>query len=124
MLKEHLRRLFASQAEIEADDERIEVLKHGTQPVESCQARHRALVSGVIRSVTYAPAGGAPALVAELYDGSGRIDLVWLGRRQIVGISPGRRLIAEGMVCPPDSGQAHPQIFNPSYRLLAAQDVA
>ncbi|MBZ2195657.1 OB-fold nucleic acid binding domain-containing protein [Occultella gossypii] len=112
-------RLTASQAELEADDERLEVRRRGTQPVGRCHARSRATVSGVVRAVTFAPAAAGPALVAELYDGSGSLDLVWLGRREIPGIEPGRRLVAEGMITSADFGRTHATMFNPEYRLLA-----
>ncbi|MBK5249245.1 MAG: OB-fold nucleic acid binding domain-containing protein [Actinomycetales bacterium] len=117
--REKLDELFASQAEIEAVDEREEALRRGTGPVEGCSPRRRALVSGVLRSVTYRPAETAPALVAELYDGSGSLDLIWLGRRTIAGIEPGRRIVVEGMVCEADVGRSHRVMYNPSYRLLA-----
>ena len=48
-----------------------------------------ACVCGTLRSVTLRPRAGVPALVAELYDGSGTVQVVWLGRRQIAG-HPGR----------------------------------
>ena len=48
--------------------------------------------------MTLRPRGGVPALEAELYDGSGVITLVWLGRRRIAGIAPGRPLEVEGRI--------------------------
>ena len=48
------------------------------------------------------------------YDGSGTISIVWLGRRQIVGIEPGRQLIAWGRV---SLDHDRPVIFNPRYEL-------
>ena len=61
-----------------------------------------------------APRAGVPALVAELYDGTGSMALIWLGRRQIPGIEPGRSLIGYGRVTR-DGEQ--PVIFNPRYEL-------
>jgi hypothetical protein len=55
-----------------------------------------------------------PALVAELYDGTGSMSLVWLGRRQIAGIEPGRSLVGYGRVT--RDGEL-PVIFNPRYEL-------
>ena len=52
---------------------------------------------------------------AELYDGTGVISLVWLGRRHIAGIEPGRRLRVTGMVTGDGEGRS---IFNPGYELL------
>jgi hypothetical protein len=114
-LKERLKMAVASQAEIEADEERQDAHRSvGCTPVDQLSNRSRASVSGVIRSVTLRPREGVPALEAELYDGSGSLDLVWLGRREIAGISPGRRLKIEGLVCMVDGRRT---VFNPRYEL-------
>ncbi len=114
-LKSRLHHLLASQAELEADEERDQVRRMGgCTPVEKVGDRTRAKVSGVLRSVTLRPRENVPALEAELYDGSGTVDLVWLGRREIAGISPGRRLRAEGLVCLVDGRRT---VFNPRYEL-------
>ena len=71
-LKERLKKAVASQAEIEADEERADAHRSvGCTPVDQLADRSRASVSGVIRSVTLRPREGVPALEAELYDGSG-----------------------------------------------------
>ncbi|WP_136520169.1 MULTISPECIES: OB-fold nucleic acid binding domain-containing protein [Cellulomonas] len=114
-LKDRVRKALASQAEIEADEERADALAvPGCCAVDRLQDRTRASVSGVLRSVTLRPREGVPALEAELYDGSGTLDLVWLGRRQIAGIEPGRRLRVDGMVCRVDGRRT---LFNPRYEL-------
>jgi hypothetical protein len=114
-LTERLKQLAASQAEIEADEERADQVRAvGCTPVDQLPVRSRARVSGVIRSVTFRPRDGVPALEAELYDGSGTLVLVWLGRREIAGIIPGRRLKAEGLVCLVDGKRT---VFNPGYEL-------
>ncbi|ROS30865.1 OB-fold nucleic acid binding domain-containing protein [Cellulomonas sp. PhB150] len=114
-LTERLRHLAASQAEIEADEERADQVRAvGCTPVDQLPVRSRARVSGVIRSVTFRPREGVPALEAELYDGSGTLVLVWLGRREIAGVVPGRRLKAEGLVCLVDGKRT---VFNPGYEL-------
>ena len=62
------------------------------------------------------PQGGqtVPALEAELYDGSGSLQVVWLGRRQIGGFDPGRRARAEGLVCVQNGRRT---MYNPRYEL-------
>lgn len=107
-------RLFASQAEIEAADEQRVAHNRGSTLAVNTLPRARAEVSGVLRSVTYRPQDKVPALLAELYDGSGSVDLIWLGRRDVAGIQPGRRIVASGMVCP---GRRRNTIFNPRYEL-------
>ncbi|MBF0686213.1 MAG: OB-fold nucleic acid binding domain-containing protein [Cellulomonas sp.] len=114
---DRVRKALASQAEIEADEERADALGvPGCCPVAALPHRERASVSGVLRSVTLRPRDGVPAIEAELYDGSGALDLVWLGRRRIAGIEPGRRLKVDGMVCQVAGRRT---VFNPRYELRA-----
>lgn len=113
-LRSSLHRIVASQDELVAGEELAESLATGCTPVAHLTDRHRANVSGVLRSVTVRPREGVRALEAEMYDGSGVLELVWLGRREIAGIEPGRRLRVEGMVCERDGRRT---IFNPCYEL-------
>lgn len=110
------RTALASRAEIEADEERAETERRGCTAVADLTSRQRAQVSGVLRSVTLRSRQTVPALEADLYDGSGVLRVVWLGRRQIAGIEPGRRLRVEGLVSLLDS---RPTMFNPRYELSA-----
>lgn len=52
-----------------------------------------------------------------MYDGSDVMTIVWLGRRRISGIEPGRALVVEGLVSSRNGGKV---IFNPRYQLLPA----
>ena len=71
-------------------------------------------VTGRLRSVVYTPRDTVPTVDAELYDGSGSVHLVWLGRSRIAGIEPGRALVARGRVAEQDGLKV---IFNPWYEL-------
>ncbi|WP_165989090.1 OB-fold nucleic acid binding domain-containing protein [Streptomyces sp. YIM 98790] len=71
-------------------------------------------VSGRLRAVSERTVGGLPALEAELDDGSGILEVVWLGRRAIAGIEPGRSLTASGRF---SVSQGRPVLFNPRYEL-------
>ncbi|MEO3794100.1 OB-fold nucleic acid binding domain-containing protein [Nonomuraea sp. B10E15] len=113
-LRGFLSRLASSQSEIEAQELREDADEVGATPIASCGGRRRFCVAGTLRTVTLRPRGGAPALEAELYDGSDVIDLVWLGRRKIVGIEPGRTVKAEGLVSMQDGRKV---MFNPRYEL-------
>ena len=53
----------------------------------------------------------------ELRDGSGAVTLVWLGRRQIPGIDPGRTLKVWGRI---SCHEGHRLIYNPRYELMEA----
>jgi hypothetical protein len=113
-LRGFLRRLTSSKAELEAEELQRTSDEEGATPIKACTARRRACVAGTLRTVTLRPRGGAPALEAELYDGSDVINLVWLGRRRIAGIEPGRLVRAEGLVSVQDGRKV---MFNPRYEL-------
>jgi hypothetical protein len=111
------RRLTSDDAELEAEELREDVEEEGATPVAFCCDRERVKVVGTLRSVTLRPRAGVPALEAELWDGTAGVNLIWLGRRQIPGIEPGRRLSVEGLVQVMDDARV---IFNPRYVLKPA----
>ncbi|MPZ61481.1 MAG: DNA-binding protein [Propionibacteriales bacterium] len=111
-----LRRLAPSQSDIEARELQSEVREVGCSRVIDAQERQRVEVAGTLRHVTLRPRSGTPALEAELYDGSGCVVLVWLGRRRIAGIQPGAHVTAEGRISTQDAQKV---IYNPRYELRA-----
>lgn len=114
-LSRRLRRLTADPNELDASDLLSDVRKTaGCEPVGTCHRGKIVTVTGRLKSVTYLPQGSVPTLEAELYDGSGSVVLVWLGRRQITGIEPGRTLTARGRVA---EHQGRGVIYNPWYEL-------
>lgn len=107
---------LTSPTQVLEDEDLVEASgKAGGTPVRELPDRREACVCGTVRSVTLRPRAGVPALVAELYDGTGTLTVVWLGRRQIPGICAGRRLRVHGRVAQRDG---KPVVFNPSYELL------
>lgn len=115
-LRDRWSSLRSSREDIDALDEATSARRHGTMPVGQLCARRRAEVSGVLRAVTFGPATDKPMLVGRLFDGTGSVDLVWIGRRSIAGIRPGVHLRAEGMVM---AGRIRPTIYNPNYEIIA-----
>ena len=113
--RQTLSRLVASQNEVHAEHEQELATRAGGTPIAVLTPRRQATVCGTLRSVTLRPRAGVPALEAELYDGSGSLYVVWLGRRHIAGIEPGRRLRIHGMVTEADGQRA---VFNPRYELV------
>jgi hypothetical protein len=109
-----LRRLTSSEQELHAEELRHDTEAVGATPIAQTADRTRVKVCGMIKTVTLRPRAGVPALLAELYDGSDTLQLVWLGRRQIAGIEPGRSLVAEGRVT---VQQGRRTMFNPRYEL-------
>jgi hypothetical protein len=115
-LRTALSRLVAPQSEVHAEQEQELAAAMGGTPIAQLPLRSPATVCGTLRSVTLRPRAGVPALEAQLYDGSGSLSVVWLGRRQIAGIEPGRRIRVHGMVTQNEGQRA---IFNPRYELFA-----
>ncbi len=86
----------------------------GAVPASQCCDRQRVTVHGSVRSVRMLPRAGSPSLEAELFDGSGTVLLVWLGRRRIHGIECGRTLSASGLVSINGDRRV---MYNPRYEL-------
>lgn len=101
---------------MEAQELRDELLAESTDiaPMDCCHPGQRVVVRGMVRAVTVRPRNRVPALEIELYDGSGSVSVVWLGRRRIPGIDPGRTMVVHGRLTETDG---HLTIFNPRYEL-------
>lgn len=109
-----LHNLAAEDSDLEAEELVVTAVAEGATKACDCCDRERVTVVGTLRTVTQRPRAGLPALEATLYDGSGTVALTWLGRRQIIGIEPGRRMEATGRITLVDG---RPTIFNPQYEL-------
>jgi hypothetical protein len=84
-------------------------------PLDSVEIRRPARVGGQVKSVRIVPRAGADALEVTVTDGRGSVTGVFLGRRKILGVSPGRRLVLEGVIA-----RDGPRLvtYNPLYTLL------
>jgi amino acid transporter len=91
----------------------------GTTPIGDAQWRTRVRVAGRVRSVRVQPRAGTSNLECVLADDTGKLLLVFQGRRRIPGIQPGARLVVEGMVGDWARRQA---ILNPDYELIAGPE--
>ena len=105
---------WASHERDEARELRKITEASGLVAIADAPIRDHVLLQGTLKTVTLRPRGGVPALEAELYDGSGAINLVWLGRRRIGGISPGRALRVEGRIGIHGGDRV---MYNPRYEL-------
>jgi amino acid transporter len=116
-------RLLASREALHAAEIRQEINAlpaHTVRPpVPIADSPHREIVNvaGTLRAVTIRPRGGSLTMEAELWDGTGRVLLVWLGRRDIAGIEPGRKIVVHGRLT---SMKGERAIYNPSYELQPA----
>jgi hypothetical protein len=89
---------------------------HDFAAIDTIEPRTRVKVGGEVRSVRIVPRAGAPALEVTVTDGRGSVVGVFLGRRKIAGLSPGRRVAFEGVAA--RDGKRY-LLFNPIYELLS-----
>ena len=108
---------FSSQQEVDAAALMDTTEMLGAQAAAEVEVGEVVKVYGAIRALRIRPNTNVPMVEADLWDGSGLITLIWLGRRSIAGITAGRALVAEGRITKGSSGQ--PTLFNPRYELLA-----
>jgi amino acid transporter len=92
-----------------------EIHVDGAVPIGQIQERQRVRVAGRVHALRVQPWAGQPTLECTIWDGTGRVTIVFLGRRHIAGIEPGARLVVEG-VAGERAGQL--VILNPDYELL------
>lgn len=101
----------------EHDREKLEAFCEALDvtPIGDVPPRSMARVAGEVKSVRIVPRAGAPAMEATISDGREQVVAVFLGRRKITGITPGRRIVLEGFVAPADGRLT---TYNPVYCLL------
>jgi hypothetical protein len=117
-IKGRLRRslnAWADSTDQHARDLRESFADDGVDTIDSAPNREEVMLRGTLRTVTLRPRGGVPALEAELYDGTGALTVIWLGRRRIGGITPGRSVQVRGRIGVHDRTRI---MFNPRYELM------
>ncbi len=86
-----------------------------TTTIAAAVPRQPAVVVGEVSSVALRPAAQVAALLVEIFDGTGSMQLIWLGRRAIAGIEPGTLLRVHGRVTLRGTQRV---IFNPAYEIV------
>ena len=98
-----VRRFFRRMAESDESRYATEVQSWcdgvpGTVRIGDAEPRSRVRLAGVVRRITVKPLEGHESLEALLYDGTGEVTVVWMGRRSIPGLNLGTRLVVEGVL--------------------------
>jgi RecG-like helicase len=115
-LKKMVERLTKTTDELDREALAAYCDRLGVTPINQIVPRTPVQIAGEIRTVRIVPRAGAPALEVTVSDGRGSVVAVFLGRRKIAGISPGRRVEVRGVAGRDGSRYL---IYNPEYRLLA-----
>ena len=101
------------EAESEIDKKALHV--PGTTPIPALHPRQRARVAGRVKSMTVQPWGDVPSLQIQLTDNHGKLNVAFLGRRQIAGLAPGSRIVVEGTVA---DVRGQLTMINPEYEFV------
>jgi RecG-like helicase len=116
-LLEPFRRFFRRMAE--SDEQRyaeeIEAWAAevpGTVRIRDAETRSKVKIAGTVRRITVRPLEGNESLEALLFDGTGEITVVWMGRRTIPGLNLGTRIVAEGLLAEHRAGR---RLVNPRF---------
>ena len=87
----------------------------GTTPIGEATWRQKVTVQGRVRAVQLGTAAGR-SLEVQIFDDSGGLRLLFMGRTRIPGVATGAVLRATGRVA---EYRGHLAIANPSYELVA-----
>jgi amino acid transporter len=109
-----LREIAAGHEHLQAEELKAHAASLRAKPIADSSDRQPTVAAGTLRAVTMRPRGNSPALQADLWDGTGSVTLVWLGRRNIPGVEPGRKILVRGRVA---NIRGVRTMFNPSYEL-------
>jgi hypothetical protein len=90
----------------------------GTVPIAQAPPRKKVRLAGEVRKITYRPKEPFDEFETLLYDGSGEIRVVFLGRRSIPGLDVGSRLVVEGVVGEADGER---RMIDPKFELVPPQ---
>ncbi len=115
MLKNLRRKLSQSIDDIE--DERLtnRSADLGVIPIGDAPTRTPIILGGEVQGLQVVPRAGSPSLEVTIHDGSGRAVAVFTGRRRLVGVDCGRRILIEG-VGRREKGRI--LVINPSYTIV------
>jgi len=109
-----VRKLTSDVDELDADEMSMRSGAEGAQRACDCRSGEEVTVMGRLRSVELCPTNEAATLEAELFDGTQGVTLIWLGRRRIPGIEPGRTIKVRGRMAERDGQKV---LYNPFYEL-------
>ena len=117
LLKRFIRKLTSDVEDLDADDLSRDAERSGARKACDCRGGDEGTMVGRLRSVELSPKEAAATLQSELYDGTDGVTLIWVGRRRIPGIEPGRRIKVRGRVAVRNGRKV---LYNPYYELRQA----
>jgi RecG-like helicase len=108
------RKLTADIDQLDAEDMAESSQASGAQRACDCTRGEEVTVLGRLRSVEACSKAANANIEAELFDGTDTITVVWIGRRRIAGIEPGKTVLIRGRIGERDGRKI---VYNPYYEL-------
>ena len=96
---------------------RPRVLPAPARLIAGIRPQSRVVITGTIRRTCTITVGSSPAYHFTLVDGSGELDVLFLGWPSVAGLRPGARVTVEGRAGTHDGSLA---LWNPRYRIEPA----
>lgn len=90
----------------------------GCSYIEDAERGDLVTLTGRVRTVLTGGGEEFLGVTAEVFDGTGVVDVCWLGRRSIPGVDTGRCVRVTGRIGIRDG---HKIMFNPRYELLTGR---
>ena len=70
----------------------------GAVPIANAPHRQQVRVAGVVRRLTVYPIAGREHLELEVYDGTGEVNAVLMGRRKVGGVTLATHVVIDGVI--------------------------
>ena len=86
-----------------------------TNKINELPLRTPVQLAGEVQGIRVVPRSGSPSLEVTVADGSGRAVAVFLGRRRVPGLEPGRGVVLDGVARKEGSRTV---LLNPAYTLI------
>jgi hypothetical protein len=83
--------------------------------IDECPRRVPVRIGGEVQGIRIVPRAGSPSLEVTITDGTARAVAVFLGRRGLPGVAPGRSVLLEGVGRDEDGRTV---LLNPAYTIL------
>lgn len=115
-LRDLRRRLTATTDDLHHEQLRAQWDGYPTTSIGDVEERRRVSLGGEVQGLQVVPRQGAPSLEVRVSDGTGRVVAIFTGRRSIGGMTPGRRVLLEGLTHRDGNRLV---LMNPTYTLLA-----
>lgn len=117
LIEKWFKKYIVSNDELDAIDLRENIEQKGADAIADVELGKVTTHTGKIRSIVFRPEKAVPALEAEVFDGTGFIVVIWLGRRHILGIKPGISISVSGRLVEVDGRLT---MYNPKYSIIAS----